>query len=151
MNPWISTSWATDTHRAVNTWLSANSWFVANAWAITIFWALLLNCLTCTIVRFLWAGRLIEVTPNPTTYHSASTTNRSTAKSSHPRIYLISGLKSQPDKSYAKIDFAGYNRVLLKFSLLGYNPVLATPSCATFHPYSHLPAFRSLTFPIIFR
>ena len=42
-----------------------------------------------------------------------------------PKIYLISGLKSQPDKSYAKINFTGYDRVLLKFSLLGYNPALA--------------------------
>lgn len=51
-----------------------------------------------------------------------------TADSESPRskLLLISGLKSQPSKSYAKIDFGDeYERVLLEFSLLGFNPQVA--------------------------
>lgn len=72
------------------------------------------NAISCSIVRLAFGGTF---TIEPLNY--------SAAKQNFPRLYLISGLKSQPANAYRYFNFSRYRLVYCRFSYLGYNPFRA--------------------------
>lgn len=69
---------------------------------------LVVNFLTCIIVRVWQGGRLVA--PPKCNTRGA------------PKAWLIAGLQSQPKTAYQHIDFPGYDRMNLRFSNLGFSP-----------------------------
>lgn len=74
---------------------------------------LLLNFVSCLIVRLKVGGKFVVSTLN------------CPSKSHLPRIYLISGRNSQPNRAYERFRFEQFQIAYLRFSYLGYNPIRA--------------------------
>lgn len=83
---------------------------------------LLMNCISCLIVRAAWAGKLVVNNPS---VDNQIFDNIAEPKQEKKTIFLIAGLFNQPREAFSLIEISGYERVYLEYSPLGYNPKIA--------------------------
>ncbi len=73
--------------------------------------ALTVNCLSCMIARYIQGGKLVAEAPK--------------GWQTEPIVWLIAGLRNQPERAYQYMNFGYHKRGYLSYSNFGYSPYSA--------------------------